>query len=66
VRRHQGSLYLIAVNNGDGKGRVTFKLPAAMQTIRELSENRVIEPDARAFTDGFEPLAVHPYEIKIP
>jgi hypothetical protein len=63
VRRHQGILYLIAVNDGDGRGRVTFQLPAKPGKIRELSEDRTIEPGAGGFVDDFEPLSVHIYEL---
>jgi len=64
VRQHQGRLYLIAVNDGDGQGRVTFQLPADSGPIREMSEDRTIKPENGAFTDNLAPLAVYLYEIE--
>lgn len=52
MRRHQGSLYLIAVNEGDGSGRVTFDLPAKPRRIRELTEDRTIEPNLLPYLRG--------------
>jgi hypothetical protein len=64
VRRHDGKLYLVAVNNGDGEGEVAFQLPAAVHSVRETSENRVIESSGAVFRDRLAPLAVHLYEIE--
>ncbi len=65
VRRHEGKLYLIAVNNGDGEGEVTFQLPAEARSIRETSSNRSIRPEGRVFSDRFAPLDVHLYEVEL-
>ena len=56
---------MIAVNDGDSSGSVTFQFPSEPASIRELSENRVIEPNARGFTDEFKPLVVHLYRIEL-
>jgi hypothetical protein len=64
TRRYEGKLYLIAVNDGDGEGRVTYELPGEARAIREVSENRVLQAAGRAFTDDLEPLAVRVYEIE--
>ena len=65
VRLHGGKLYVIAVNDGDGEGEVTFRLPAKASRVCETSENRIIEPeDGLVFHDRLPPLAVHVYEIE--
>ena len=65
VRRHEGSLYLIAVNDGDGQGKVVFNLPATPKRIRELGENRMIEPDGPRLQVSLPRLAVQFYEIEL-
>jgi hypothetical protein len=64
VKRHEGKVYLIAVNDGDGEDMVRFTLPAAPRSIRELSENRVIPADGRSFQDRSPKLSVRFYEIQ--
>ena len=66
VRRYQGRLYLFAVNDGDGQGRVKFQLPVSPGTIRDICEDRTIKPSQGVFEDDFDPLALHVYEIDIP
>ncbi len=65
VRGHDGKLYLIAVNDGDGEGDVTFRLPAGVKTVREMSADRALESGDRTFRDRLPPLAVHLYEITL-
>lgn len=63
VRRHGGKLHLIAVNDGDGEGEVTFRLPAGAKAVRETSAGRALECHGATFRDRLTPLAVHLYEI---
>jgi hypothetical protein len=63
ARRHQGKLWLIAVNDGDGEGEVTFVLPAQVPSVTVLGEARAIRPEGRVFQDAFGRLALHIYEI---
>jgi hypothetical protein len=64
VRNHGGKLYLFAVNDGDGAGRVDFTLPEAAGGVRVLGEDRSIELRGSSFEDQFERLAVRVYEIE--
>jgi len=63
VRRHGGKLYVIAANDGDGEGQVTFALPAVPHRIRELSDDRPIDVEGPSFADELGRLAVKIYEI---
>ena len=63
ARRHGGRLWIAAVNDGDGEGKVAFALPSQPRGILVAGENRTIRPNGHAFQDHFRPLAVHIYEI---
>ncbi len=65
VRQQNGKTYLLAVNDGDGQGEVTVELPADPLEIRELGDDRVLQPGTRSFTAHFAPLEVHLYEIRL-
>jgi hypothetical protein len=64
LRRHEGRLYLIAVNAGNEPLDMILdlgrKLPP-MATV--LFENRSVPTQGQTLTDRFEPLAVHVYEL---
>jgi hypothetical protein len=64
ARSYHGSIYLIAVNDGDGVGQVTFQLPESIVRVRELSTNAVIPHNTREFTDNFNRLDVRIYQIE--
>ena len=66
MRSHGGKLYLFAVNDGDGAGRVDFALPEAARAVRVLGEDRSIELRGASFRDQFDQLAVRMYEIELP
>ena len=66
VRRHNGKLYVFAVNDGDGQGTVNFSLPQQPRSIRVLGEDRQLHVEGTDFQDDFQRLAVHLYEIEIP
>ena len=63
ARSAGGKLYIFAVNDGDGAGRVDFTLPEAAQAVRVLVEDRPIELRGSSFHDQFDRLAVRVYEI---
>jgi hypothetical protein len=65
VRSRAGKVYLIAVNDGDGEGRITWSLPARAKCIRVRSENREIGATGSTFTDELKRLAVRVYEIQM-
>jgi hypothetical protein len=65
ARAQGGKLYIIAVNDGDGEGKVAFTLPATPKAVRELGENRVIEPDGATLQVLLPRLAVQCYEIEL-
>ena len=63
ARSHGGKLYLFAANNGEGEGKVTFKLPKAPRSINVPGERRSIAPRGMAFQDELEKLSVRIYEV---
>jgi hypothetical protein len=65
ARAQAGKLYLFAVNDGDGEGKVAFKLPGTPKVIRELRENRTIETDGATLQLWLPRLAVQCYEIEL-
>jgi hypothetical protein len=65
VRRHGGRTFLLAVNDGDGEGAVTFEFPTVVQEVRELSKGRAVPADPRGYTEHFRPLEVQLYEIRL-
>ena len=65
ARVQGGKLYIIAVNDGDGEGKVAFTLPATPKAVRELGENRAIEPDGATLQVLLPRLAVQCYEIEL-
>lgn len=64
VRSHDGKLYLVAANDGDGQGTVTFTFPSSLRSIRVPAENRSVPPDGSRFQDEFQKLTVRIYEIE--
>jgi hypothetical protein len=66
ARTHRGKLYLVAVNNGDGEGEVTFTLPRVPRSIRVLGEGRSIPPRGASLHDDLSKLAVRIYEVDLP
>ena len=66
ARTHAGKLYLVAVNNGDGEGTVTFALPGAPQTVHVVGEDRSIRPQDATFRDELGKLTVRIYEVEFP
>jgi hypothetical protein len=65
ARRHDGKLYLVAVNNGDGEGTVTFTLPGTVRSVEVVGEDRSIGPQGARFDDELRKLAVRVYEIEL-
>lgn len=63
ARSHGGKLYLFAANNGDGEGKITFKLLKAPRSINVPDERRSITPSGTAFHDELEKLSVRIYEV---
>jgi len=66
ARTHAGKLYLVAVNNGDGEGTVTFALPGAPQTVHVVGEDRSIRPQGATFRGELGKLTVRIYEVEFP
>ena len=65
ARRYQGKLYLFVANDGDGAGKIVFRLPVPIRSIRELSGNRALSPQDRQWSDELPKLAVSIYEIEL-
>jgi len=64
ARVHAGKLYLVAANNGEGEGKVTFTLPDEPRSIRVLDEDRSVSPRGASFQDELALLAVQIYEVE--
>jgi len=62
VRSHAGRTYLFVVNHGRTTQSATFTVAGAT-AVTVLGESRTISPTSGTFTDSFDPLAVHLYEI---
>ena len=62
-RRYDGKIYLVAVNDGDGEGRITLQLPVPCKQVEVLGENRSLRPEGAEFQDELAKLAVHVYEV---
>lgn len=65
VRMHAGKLYVVAVNNGDGSGRVRFRLPQPPRQVQLVGERRALPVSGSEFDDDFPPLAVRVFEIEL-
>ena len=65
VRRRDDRIYVMAVSDGDGEGQARFLLAEDVGEVRVLNENRTIQAEDSTFTDSFEKLAVHLYEIEM-
>jgi hypothetical protein len=64
LKLHNGRLYLMAVNGERETCRVTFALPRKVNgPITVMFEDRALEARGKRFTDAFEPLAVHVYDL---
>ena len=67
AKQHNGKLYVFAVNYDEQYKATTATIRVAGLASREqvtvVDENRTIRSDSGSFTDTFEPLAVHIYEI---
>jgi len=65
VRCHQGRLYLVAVNDGDGEGRITWTLPTPPTRVRVRGQATPFAPAGNTFADVWKPLDVRVYEIEM-
>lgn len=66
VRKYNGKVYVIGVNNGQTHGNsATFTVPGAT-SVNVVNENRTLPVNASGtFTDLFNSLAVHVYEVTL-
>ena len=64
VRRHQGKVYLFAVNDGSGEGRVQFHIDTPIRRIREIRSSRAIVAGETTFEGDFKKLQVSIYEVE--
>ena len=62
ARNWVGATYVIAVNTGFAAADASITVPALNgRTLTVLGESRRVDSDGDAFTDHFQPLAVHIY-----
>lgn len=63
LKAADGRLYLMAVNAGNRRVETEFALPVRAKTVDVLFEGRTIIPKGKRFTDAFEPLEAHVYDL---
>jgi hypothetical protein len=67
ARRHNGALYVVAVNAGFTTARATIRLPGlAGRPVSVLDEGRRLPASGSSFSDSFAPLGVHVYVVEPP
>lgn len=65
VRKYNNKVYVIAVNNKKERyQKIGFSIPN-VQSVKVLNENRTLPVIEGSFTDSFDSLAVHIYEVTI-
>ena len=64
VKAFEGRTYLFAVNDGQDEGDATFTVPGLQRLVHVRDEHRAISPSKGAFTDHFDKLALHVYEMR--
>lgn len=66
IRKYRGKVYVVGVNNTQTPGNsVTFTVPGA-RSVKVLNENRTLPvTPTGAFTDQFNSLGVHVYEVTL-
>jgi len=64
ARSHAGKLYLVAVNDGDGEGRIIFRLPSIPKGVRVFAEHRPIQLTGTSLQVELPRLAVRCFEIE--
>jgi hypothetical protein len=65
ARVRDGKLYVFAVNDGDGEGKVRFKFPAAPKAVRAVLDGRSIAVAGDTLEDELKPLALAVYEVEL-
>jgi hypothetical protein len=64
LKRHDGRLYLMAVNSGNEPCKVSFELKHRLpREVEVMFEDRKAETAGRSLTDEFQPLEVHVYDL---
>ena len=67
VKRHQNTLYLLAVNSSTNACDIRFDLHRRLpKQATALFENRTVTVNQGRFEDAFAPLSVHVYEFAVP
>ncbi|HEY3325470.1 MAG TPA: hypothetical protein VGP72_33770 [Planctomycetota bacterium] len=64
TRKHDGKLYVFAVNNGDAEGEASFNVGQKIRSVKVWGEDREIKADGESFRDKFGKLDVRIYEIE--
>lgn len=65
ARKSVGKMYLVAVNDGDGEGKIDFRLPSIPKGVRLLGENRSIQSKGASLQVELPRLAVRCFEIEL-
>lgn len=70
ARRHDGALYVFAVNSDHRRlpAEATIRVPGlpAGTTVEVIDEDRALTAEAGSFRDHFDGLAVHLYRVGVP
>ena len=63
VRKANGNIYVFAVNDGNGEGKILFSLPEGAKSVKEVTEDVEVKVDGMQFEDQSKRLGVKVYEI---
>lgn len=66
TRRHDGKLYILAVNVSREEQDAEFTISEGVKEARVLFEDRSLPVEKYRLTDKFQPIAVHVYKMKLP
>jgi len=66
TKRHNGKLYIIAVNTSQEEQDAEFIISGEMDRAGVLFEDRSLAVKTYRIADNFQPIAVHVYEMEIP
>ena len=65
TKRHDGKLYILAVNVSREEQDAEFIISAGAEEAKVLFEERSVSVEKYRLIDKFQPIAAHVYEIKM-
>jgi hypothetical protein len=64
VKSENDTLYIFAVNDGDGEGLLDFIFPTDIEYVLDITENRMIQTVENEFNDYFNRFDIRIYKVK--